>query len=137
MPESFTTSELEAFLDEALPIEQMARIEAALRSEPELARQLAAVHGRRDAGLHSLGEIWRRRRLSCPTREQLGSLLLGVLEADETDYVRFHVDIIGCRACAANLDDLRAQQVVQPMESDTRRKRYFQTSAGHLRRKRG
>lgn len=137
MSDAITTHELEAFLDEALPIEQMARIEAALRSDPELVRQLAAVHGRRDAGVHSLGEIWRRQRLSCPTREQLGSLLLDVLDPQESAYVRFHVDTVGCRLCHANLDDLRMRQNASPTESDTRRKRYFQTSAGHLRKPRG
>ena len=136
MPDTFSISELEAFLDEALPGDQMARIENALRTDPEVARQLAAVHGRRDAGVHSLGEIWRRHRLSCPTREQLGSYLLGAIRDEEADYVRFHVEIVGCRVCAANLDDLRAQQAAQPAETNTRRRRYFQTSAGHLRKKR-
>ena len=43
MTASFRESELEAYLDEALPVEDMARIERALRDEPSLARQLAAV----------------------------------------------------------------------------------------------
>ena len=78
MAADFTNTELEAFLDEALPVERMAAIEDALRKSESLQQQLAAINGRRDAGVHSLGEIWRRHRLSCPSREQLGSYLLGV-----------------------------------------------------------
>src|SRR6187455_3449325 len=78
----YTTSELEAYLEEALSPEEMATIEKAIRAKPELARQLSEINGRRDAGLHTLGEIWRRHRVSCPTREQLGSHLLGVLSAE-------------------------------------------------------
>src|SRR5216110_410233 len=59
MPADFPNSELEAYLDEALPIEQMAAIEEALRGSDDLQKRLAAVNGRRDAGVHSLGDIWR------------------------------------------------------------------------------
>ena len=110
MPSEFTNADLEAFLDESLPVERMAAIEDALRNDAALQEQLAAINGRRDAGVHSLGEIWRRHRLSCPSREQLGSYLLGVLPRDAADYVKFHVETIECRYCAASIDDLRAQQ---------------------------
>ena len=60
----FSTTQLEAFLDEALPPERMAAIEEALRTDAELQKRLVAINGRRDAGVHSLGEIWRRNRLS-------------------------------------------------------------------------
>src|SRR5687767_2924700 len=102
--------ELEAYLDEALPAEEMARIEDALRRNPKLLDELAAINARRDAGVHSLGEIWRRHRLSCPTREQLGGLLLGTLPKQQSDYLRFHLDVVGCRLCRANLLDLQTQQ---------------------------
>src|SRR4249919_637610 len=97
MATRFSKSELEAYLDEALPIERMAAIEEALRSSEELQKRLAAVNGRRDAGVHSLGEIWRRHRLSCPSRQQLGSHLLGILSGEEADYIKFHIETIGCR----------------------------------------
>jgi hypothetical protein len=125
-------SQLERFLDEALPSEQMAAIETALRDDPALQQQLAAVVGRRDAGVHSLGAIWRRNRLSCPPREQLGSHLLGVLDAAADDYVRFHTDVIGCRVCQASLADLRNQQSSAQAEVVQRRSKYFQSSAGYL-----
>jgi len=133
MADLFHNAELEAYLDEALPPERMARIEAALRDDPQLAKQLADSMGRRDAGVHSLGGIWRRHRLSCPTREQLGSYLLEVLDSDQADYVRFHLDSIGCRYCASSLDDLRTQHAATDAdESTSRRRKFYQTSAGYL-----
>jgi hypothetical protein len=130
---TFTTIELNAYLDEALPVETMAAIEAALRSDADLATQLAEIAARRDSGVHSLGEIWRRCRLSCPTREQIGSHLLGVLPDEQSGYIKFHIEEIGCRYCNANLEDLKNQQAEAAERAVTRRRRYFQSSAGHLR----
>src|SRR3954449_10058189 len=109
MPGELSLSELEAFLDEALPTERMAAIEEALRHSEGLQKQVASVNGRRDAGVHSLGEIWRRHRLSCPTREQLGSYLLGVLPRGLQGYLKFHLETIKCRYCAASVEDLKTQ----------------------------
>jgi hypothetical protein len=135
MPGELSLSELEAFLDEALPTERMAAIEEALRHSEDLQKQLASVNGRRDAGVHSLGEIWRRHRLSCPTREQLGSYLLGVLPRGLQDYVKFHVETIECRYCSASVEDLKLQQSEAGNETRQRRHKYFQSSVGHLRKK--
>lgn len=132
-PRSFTNGELEAFLDEALSPEEMARLEMALRSQPKLARTLADISSRRDCGIHTLGEIWRKHRLSCPSREHLGSYLLEALNPDQADYITFHLEVIGCRCCQANLNDLQRQRE-EGMEPATRRRsKYFQSSAGYLR----
>lgn len=136
MANNFSNSELEAFLDEALPVERMAAIEDALRHDAALQKQVAAVSGRRDAGVHSLGEIWRRHRLSCPPRERLGSYLLGVLPRDEADYIAFHVDKVECRYCEASIADLKAQRTAAEAETVRRRQKYFQSSVGHLRKQR-
>ena len=132
MPVRFSLTELEAYLDEALPPDAMAQVEKALRSDESLAGQLADINGRRDAGVHSLGGVWRRARLSCPSREQLGSYLLDALPHDAADYVTFHLQTIGCRYCTANLADMRAQHDRSNTESDIRRRKYFQSSAGYL-----
>ena len=131
-----TQADLQSYLDESLPPAEMAAVEAELRTRPELLSQLAAINGRRDAGLHSVGEIWRRQRLSCPTREQLGSYLLGALDQQHAEYIDFHLSKIGCRYCQANLEDLRRQQQETAETVKTRRTRYFQSTAGHLRKKR-
>lgn len=124
--------DLEAYLDEALAPEEMARIEQTLRSDPALARELATIQARRDEGVHSLGAIWRRHRLTCLSREQLGSYLLGTLDDEPAEEVRFHVEAIACRYCQANLADLQEQQVERREIAHARRSRYFQSSAGHL-----
>ena len=135
MSSQFTTAQLEAFLDESLPDEQMTAVEAALRDDPKLVERLSSLVGRRDAGVHTVGAIWRRHRLSCPTREQLGSFLLEVLPEKHAQYVRFHLEAIGCRYCNASLEDLRQQHAATDLDdSRTRRQKYFETSAGYLSR---
>jgi hypothetical protein len=134
MPGDFTNAELEAYLDESLSVERMAAIEDALRHREDLQQRLIAINGRRDAGVHSVGEIWRRHRLSCPSREQLGSYLLGVLPPDAADYVNFHLQVFECRYCAASVDDLRGQQSAADAGAvSSRRMKYFHSSAGYLR----
>lgn len=132
MAQALSQSDLEAYLDEALPVEVMASIERALRADSRLVQQLASINARRDAGVHSLGEIWRRHRLSCPSREQLGSFLLGVLEEGPAGFVKFHLEVSSCRTCQANFDDLKNRQTDPPAAVDNRRQKYFQSSAGHL-----
>jgi len=135
MSRSFTLHELEAYLDEALPPEEMAAIEMELRRNKQLIGQLAAINSRRDAEVHTLGEIWRRHRVSCPTREQLGSYLLQALDQAQADYIRSHIEQVGCRLCRANLEDLARQQQESEAATTTRRTKYFQSSAGYLRQK--
>ena len=89
MPKTIRQSDLEAYVDEALPADQMARVELALRKNPELVRRMSTIHARRDAGVHSLGEIWRRHRLSCPSREQLGSYLLDLMVRLDNLYFQY------------------------------------------------
>jgi hypothetical protein len=129
----FHRCDLEAYLDEALPPEEMARIEKAARENESLTRSLASIHARRGEGIHTLGEIWRGRRLSCPTRRQLGTWLLGTIEDDFARYIAFHVEVVGCRYCQASLADLRAQQDGAEQVVVTRRHKYFQSSAGYLK----
>ena len=134
MRKTLTQSELEAYLDEDLATEEMAEIESALRDDPKLLEVLAMLNGRRDAGVHSVGAIWRRLRISCPEREQLGSYLLGTLAESTQEYIKFHVEKIGCRVCRANLEDLRRQQDESSEIVAGRRNKYFQLSAGYLKK---
>lgn len=124
--------QLRAFFDEQLAAEEMSRIEEQLRRDESLRARLANLSRGRDNGNHSLGDIWRRNRLSCPNREQWGSYLLDVLDADERDYLEFHLQTIGCRYCLANLRDLEAA-AGRDTERGQRRRRLFESSAGYLR----
>lgn len=132
MPADFTDDELLAYADEALAAHRMAAVEADLRASDKLRQRLAGLLSERDQGLHSVGEIWRRARLTCLTRQQLGNYLLGVLDSDWTDYVEFHLRTVGCRLCNANLDDLKRSAASVP-EARQRSQKYFQSSIGSLR----
>ncbi len=135
MTKKFPTSDLEAYLDEALPAEQMSEVEAALRHDDNLRQTILDLNGRRDAGVHSLGAIWRRHRLSCPARDQLGSFLLGALSKELAGYIRFHIEEVGCRFCQSNLTDLQQLQQEASESVEHRRQKYFHSSAGYLSRK--
>ena len=135
MGRTFTELELEAYLDEALAPAEMLEIESAIRENPQMLQQLSLLNGRRDGGVHSLGEIWRRHRLSCASREQLGSLLLGVLPPEQAAYWEFHIETAGCRYCHANLADLKRHQQEAANSTTSRRSRFFRSSAGYLRDK--
>lgn len=129
---AFTDAELLAYLDEMLPSERASLVEKELRDSAPLRQRATILARRRDQGGHSVGEIWRRQRLSCLTRSQLGSYLLGTLEQHVADYVEFHLRTIGCRICAANLHDLQSAQQADG-EIRQRRRKFFESSAGYLR----
>jgi len=124
-----------AFLDEALSSEKMSVLEQAIRTDAELRKRIEILVSQRDSGVHSLGDIWRRHRLSCPTREQLGSYLLGAMLEDASQYIEFHIETVGCRYCQANLEDLRIAQkqskAAEPAASQ-RRQRIYQSSVGRM-----
>jgi anti-sigma factor RsiW len=134
--QAFTDAQLIAFLDEELEPSLSSRVESALRDDPELRQQLTILRGQNLAGLHTIGAIWRRHRLTCPDRNQLSQYLDGKLSLPDTEYIDFHVREIHCRVCNANLDDLRNAQS-DHNGSSIRRRRVFESSAGHLRKSGG
>lgn len=129
---TITRELLHGYLDDALSDTETAQVEQALRNSESLRRLLRAVLQERDRGEHSIGAIWRRQRLSCPSREVLGSYLLQVLDADLQDYVDFHLRTVGCPFCAANLADLQNLQQEPAPKTKERRRRFFESSAGFL-----
>lgn len=135
MAGELSDAELEAYLDEALAPAEMRRIESQLRQSPERLKVLEEINSRRDAGAHSLGAIWRRHRISCPAREQLGSYLLGVLDDEAAEYIQFHLEVVACRFCHANLRDLKQRQAESNAMTVIRRRKYFDSSAGYLERR--
>ena len=128
---AFSDDELAAYLREQLPVARSSEVEQALRDDEPLRKRLAVVAAGGEEG-RGVGAIWREARLSCPTRDELGSLLLGALDPDAERYALFHVREVGCRFCAANLADLEEAAGRDP-DAARRRKRVFQSSAGHLR----
>lgn len=102
-----TREVLRDYLHDALPDAELVAIERALRSSAELRQLLAEVLEQEDRGEHTVGAIWRRERVSCPGREQLGGYLLEAGDPELLEYIRFHLEEIGCPYCQANLDDLK------------------------------
>jgi hypothetical protein len=128
-----TREQLTSYLEDALSDVETAQVEQALRQSEAVRTQLRQLMEERDRGDHSVGAIWRRYRLTCPARAQLGSYLLGVLDPDHHEYVSFHLQTIGCSYCQANLTDLQAQRHSTAPADQERRRRFFDSSAGLLR----
>ena len=101
---------LRSYLADALPAGDLARVEKALRDSSELRDRLEDVRQNRgDGQIHTLGAIWRRARLTCPTRPQLGTYLLDALDPELGEYIKFHIEVVECAYCQANLADLKAK----------------------------
>ena len=129
---AITAETLRAYLADALPDAETSAVERALRDDPAVQALFNDVRQGEDRGEHSVGAVWRRERLSCPSREQLGGSLLDALDPDLLDYVRFHLDTVGCPFCRANLDDLQKLHAEPPAPRAARRKRIVESSAGVL-----
>lgn len=123
---------LRCYLDDMLSEGETAQVEQSLRSSESLQRLLRAVMQERDRGEHSVGAIWRRERLSCPNREQLGSFLLQALDDGEQDYLEFHLHTVACPYCLANLADLKSLRKDPETHTQDRRRRIYDSSAGYL-----
>ncbi len=128
-------ADLEAFLDDALSEADMARVEQALRDSASLRQILQRLMQERDRGEHSLGAVWRRHRLTCLGREEMGHLLMGIMDDDQAAYFRFHLDVIQCPYCHANWADLQERQQESAPKVQRRREQLFTSSVGALRRK--
>ena len=133
LPALIDDDTLRSYLADALPAGELARVEKALRDSADLRARLEEVRQNRgDPNLHTLGAIWRRGRLTCPTRQQLGSYLLQALDEGHQEYIEFHLQTIGCAFCLANLADLRVLQQEAGPKTQERRRRIFTSSAGYL-----
>lgn len=128
---SITDEQLRAYLDEALDTETSARVEQTLRDDPQLTTRLRALLSERDQGGATLGELWRRARLSCPSRTVWVEYVEGRLGDAWAEYLRFHLETTGCRWCAANLDDLR--ESTDARDISRRRQKVFASSIGQYR----
>jgi hypothetical protein len=125
---------LRDYLVDALSSEDSARVEKALRDSAELRARLEEVRqNRADGQLHTLGAIWNRARLTCPSRQQLGSYLLDALDPDLASYLTFHLEVVECPFCLANLADLKAQsQAAAVAHASKSRQRRILQSSQHL-----
>ena len=134
MSSSFTDAELEAYLDESLDSTRATEIEEAIKSDTVLLQRLSVINGRRDAGVHTLGEIWRRNQIGVPTAEVMGNYLLNVLDDEQAAYIKFRMEQLKCPFTVALYNDLLARQTESAELSASRREKFYKTSAGLLKR---
>jgi hypothetical protein len=136
MANKFSDADLESYLDETLHPDLAAELEQLLKKDKQLIARLSHINSRRDAGVHTLGEIWRRNQIGVPTREQMTEFLNGTLDSDHADYIRFRLEVLKCRYTIAQRDDLASHsgKKDQP-QSANRRRKYFDSSANLLQKK--
>ncbi len=79
----------------------------------------------------AVARVWREQRLTCLKRSTLGSYLLGVLEEPWKSYTQFHLDVVGCAMCVANLEDLESEEEDR---TATDNERMFASSVGFLKK---
>ena len=125
---------LRDYLNDALPDAELASVEKRLREEPAARLLLEEVRQDEARGEHSVGAIWRREHISCPTRDQLGGYLLQALDDDHFEYIAFHLKTVGCPTCQANLEDLEQKQTQAAEPRRHRQRRIVDSSAGMLKR---
>ena len=133
MSQDFTDAELEAYLDEALDPDRAAELEQAAREIPELVQRLSHINRRRDAGIHTLGEIWRRYQIGVPSRDDVSQFLLNVLPAEHHQYIEYRLDILRCPYTIAILKDLQSKVQGESPTAATRREKFYKSSAGLLK----
>jgi len=59
----------------------------------------------------TVARVWREHRLTCLKRGTLGAYLLRTLEEPWLAYTQFHLDVVACPMCLANLQDLEEEDV--------------------------
>ena len=128
---TFTNEELLAYAEERLPTAKAAALEQQIRTSNELLNRLTELIQAADKGDPTLGGMWRRGQWSCPPRAIWDAYIGGRLGDGLSQYLRFHLETIGCRICEANLRDLQTRK--DTSESDHRVRKIFQSSAGGLK----
>lgn len=131
----FNDSELEAYLDESLDASRAAELESFLRNDSGLLKRLSMINGRRDAGIHTLGEIWRRNQVGVPSPEEIAAHLAGKLSPAESEYIEFRVKELKCVFTIAMLQDARPQNPDDASKSRSRRQKIYDQSAELLERR--
>ncbi|MCH8966000.1 MAG: sigma-70 family RNA polymerase sigma factor [Planctomycetes bacterium] len=98
-------------------------------SEIEAAAVSAMTEVQADANVSS---VWRQQRVTCLKRSTLGQYLLGILEDPWLSYTQFHLDVVGCPLCVANLEDLETED--EGVDLNASSGQIFASSVGFLSR---
>lgn len=122
---------------ELLEIDQKAVAGIKFRALGKLRRALetdgaATITDDDDTTTLTVAGVWRQRRLTCLKRSTLGAFSLGALEEPWQSYTRFHLDVVACPMCLANLRDLECEE--RDAEAPQRREHLYASSVGFLSR---
>ncbi|MCS6975650.1 MAG: hypothetical protein NZM31_01400 [Gemmatales bacterium] len=122
-----TEQDLIDHVEEALPPHKASVIEKAIRESEELMAILNALILARSGEEHSVGAIWERHRLSCPTRDQLSNYLVRAMSDEALTYIAFHLEDVDCPYCQAELEELKnAKQQGKKARGERARKTYHE-----------
>ena len=135
MSESFSDAELEAYLDEALDPQRVIELENELGRDKDLLNRLSQINGRRNAGVHTLAEIWRQNQVGVPTKDEMSRYLLETLPDEHADYITFRIKELRCPFTVALFTDLQQQAEESEDQKVSRRRKFYESSAGLLRNK--
>lgn len=78
-----------------------------------------------------LTDVWEYHRFSCPKRSTIGGYLLQTLDDDWQRYLDFHLNVLGCRFCRANLEDLQQETLEHAQQLQVR---IMESTVGFLHR---
>ncbi|MHC4877732.1 MAG: RNA polymerase sigma factor [Planctomycetota bacterium] len=79
-----------------------------------------------------LTQVWESTRPTCPKRSTLGKFVLGTLAEEWDRYIAFHTSELGCRFCAANVDDLMNELDSAEAATESARDRILESTVGFL-----
>lgn len=127
--EEFTDDELIAYIAEELSLRRSKELENRLKDSGRERLRLSKLLLSLDDQPLSLAQIWRERRLSCPPRSTWQAYLAEEIHGEYKSYLQFHLDVMECRYCAANLADL---QTSDESQAEGRVRKIFATSVGQL-----
>jgi len=128
-PQNWSDEKIVQYLAHQLPDTEMQALELDLRHNQQLRERFQALET--DSEVHSVGEIWRRSRISCPSRQELAQELEGHNSSGVSDYIGFHLEVVSCAICRANYEDLQNRSNSSVV--DQRRAQIFESSAGFLK----
>ena len=107
------------------------RLLARLKASMEQGVAAAVAENNEELLFPDLEQIWLDQRPSCPKRTTLGKYALEILPEQWNDFVHFHVEVLGCGFCQANLVEL---QEVEEKGTPENVEVLFQSTIGFLRR---
>ncbi len=72
---------------------------------------MSDAHDKREQELFfTVASVWREERVSCPHPDILKAYLAAGLDAEASEFVKFHLEESECPYCNAVLEDLRANE---------------------------